>query len=108
MDTNGCILPGCNPNIYSGIQHILHDNSVIEVFPNPAKEIFTVSFKNKDLFSLSNEIFMFDASGKQLFNQKLNAHQSAVAVENNFNYYGFAFWVVKNSNGTFYKKIILQ
>jgi hypothetical protein len=108
VDTNGCIVPGCNPNIYSGIQHILHDNSVIEVFPNPAKEIFTVSFKNKDLFSLSNEIFIFDASGKQLFNQKLNAHQSAVAVENNFNYYGFAFLVVKNSNGTFYKKIILQ
>jgi hypothetical protein len=108
VDTNGCIIPGCNPNIYSGVQHILHDNSAIEVFPNPASDYFTINLKNQNLFNTSNEIYIFDAAGKQLFNQKLKANQTTVSVENTFNYCGFAFLVVKNSNGTFYKKIILQ
>lgn len=108
VDTNGCIIPGCNPKIYGGIQHVLHDNSLIEVYPNPSIGFFTVAFKNTALFNCSNEIFIFDAAGKELYNQKMNSSQTSLKIENTFNYSGFAFLVVKNGNGTFYKKIILQ
>jgi len=108
VDTNGCIIPGCKPNVYGGIQHVLHDNSLIEVYPNPAKESFTINFKGKFLQNTSNEIFIFDAAGKQLYQQELIANQTTVIIENSFNYCGFAFLVIKNSGGIFYKKIILQ
>ena len=107
VDTNGCIIPGCKPNVYGGIEHILNDNSQLEVYPNPAKESFTISFKNQSLFNSSNEIYIFDALGKELYYQNLKANQTNITIQNTFNYSGAAFLVIKNNKGTFYKKMIL-
>ncbi|MBC7382162.1 MAG: T9SS type A sorting domain-containing protein [Bacteroidia bacterium] len=108
VDTNGCIIPGCKPYVYSGVQHILHDNAIIEVYPNPVGEYFTITFKNQQLFNGSNEIFIYDMAGRELFNQTLKALTSSIKLQNTFNYSGAAFLVIKNDAGMFYKKIIFQ
>ncbi|MEI6596187.1 MAG: T9SS type A sorting domain-containing protein [Bacteroidota bacterium] len=107
VDTNGCIVPGCNPNFYSGIQHIISDNSLIEVYPNPSSDNITVNLKGNNFSEQLNDVTLFDATGKELFHQILKSHQSSIIIQRLFNYSGLAFVVVKNSFGTFYKKIIL-
>ena len=108
VDTNGCIIPNCKPYVYSGIQHVLHDNAMVEVYPNPIKEFFTISFKNQQLFNGSNEIFIYDMAGRELFKQTLKDQAASIRIQNNFNYSGAAFLVIKNDTGMFYKKIIFQ
>ncbi len=107
VDTNGCIVPGCNPNFYSGIQHILSDNSLIEVYPNPSSDNITVNLKGYNFSEQLNDVALYDVNGKVLFQQTLKSHQSSIIIQRLFNYSGLAFVVVKNSFGTFYKKIIL-
>ena len=107
VDTNGCIIPGCKPNLYQGVQYILDDNSLLEVFPNPATNEFIITLKGDRIINLPNEIFLYDLNGIELFNQKLKSNQSSITIQRTFNYSGLAFVVVRNQLGTFYKKIIL-
>ncbi|MES2689855.1 MAG: T9SS type A sorting domain-containing protein [Bacteroidota bacterium] len=108
VDTNGCIVPGCKPNVYSGIQHILRDNSLVEVYPNPVTDCFTVALKNNQLFNCESTLFIHDESGRELYNSAIKAQTRSIELKHAFGYSGVAYIVITNSNGTFYKKIVFK
>jgi len=54
-------------DVSEGIEEISYEYIKSECFPNPAQDVLTIKFENED--NSSFELFVFDITGKQIYNQ---------------------------------------
>ena len=66
-------------DFYEGIEEISCKFIKSECFPNPAKDVLTIKFENEE--NSSFELFVFDITGKQIYNQtNMKSNQLSFSV----------------------------
>jgi len=81
------------------------ENNGFTIFPNPAKELFTIKSSTANLVTKTS---IFDISGKLLFTKELS-NNSENTIETTFLAKGIYLVSVETSNGTNYStKLIVE
>lgn len=107
VDTNGCVVPGCNPLVNGVTHYLLDDNEWIHVYPNPAGKQFSIVFKEQ-FKPGACQIYLYDATGKQLMQQTYSHLPKEITLQHNSTYSGMAYLVIITADGNYYRKMVLK
>lgn len=107
VDTNGCIIPGCNPlkSPFGGINTFAENDKNFEVYPNPAKDILHInwSYAVKENMSL----YLYNNQAQELYKGIL--HKENTIKLNDLNLKAGLYWVlIHDGTSSFYKKVIIE
>lgn len=108
VDSNGCIVPGCKPNLLGGVQQILTDGSILSVNPNPAGDVIHLQLMNAHWLDQVCFIGLYDINGVELYGEEMKLTSPKFQIKSPPNHHGFAILALRIQGGTYYKKILIQ
>lgn len=81
------------------------EDPIIEVFPNPVKDVVTITFKNQDLISFTKTIEIYDTLGKLIYTKVTNTAITSINLERNNFLPGTYFCKIKVSSSQLNKEL---
>lgn len=81
------------------------EDAIIEVLPNPVKDVVTIVFKNQDLISFTKTIEIYDTLGKLVYSKVTNTSRTSINLERNNFLPGTYFCKIKVSSSQLNKEL---